>query len=147
MGSSAMSYSDSIAPHSTGAMPTENIQSMKAPPNYNKFVTDVSMYVNQPKSGGHSEALNGKRWYWLNEMSWVPYRDVDTQKLNMAWRSNQKSCMIINGQYRVDFARNNPDVPSGQQYNNNMQNPGARNVVCFKPAKTYWSLPVANQPL
>lgn len=92
--------------------------------------------------------MNGKKWFWLNleQFCWVPYKDVDNQKLNMAWKSNQKSCMIINGLYRVEFTRDG-DTPSGQQYNNKIQNPGARNVICVVPAKEINTIPVSNQPL
>ena len=129
------------------------------PHNYSKFVTDVSMYVNQQSGMGSSmgmgnmninDSLNGKNWYWFNDsggFKWIPYKDVDIEKLNSAWRNNQKSCLIINGEYRVEFDRSNPDQPAGNQYNNREQNPGGRTVICSKPKNEIHGIPVAKQPM
>lgn len=113
---------------------------------YSKFVTDVSMYV-KPKA---SDALAGKKWYWFNDsggFKWVPYRDNDQNKLNSAWSGGQKSCLIINGEYRVEFDRSNPQNPQGNQYNSRMSSPGGRTVVCSYPAAEIHGIPVDTKPL
>ena len=126
-----------------------NIGSSK-PHNYSKFVTDVSMYVNQQQPSSNNDNLSGKMWYWFNDsggFKWIPYRENDIQKLNTAWRNNQKSCLIMNGDYRVEFDRSNPANPSGNQYNNRIQNSGGRAVTCSEPKTEIYSIPVSKQPL
>eukprot|EP01084_Bolivina_argentea_P184551 318289_1 len=120
------------------------------PHNYSKFVTDVSMYVSQQQPSSNKDNLNGKKWYWFNDsggFKWIPYRDTDIQKLNTSWRNNQKSCLIINGEYRVEFDRSNPNTPAGNQYNNRIQNPGGRTVICSEPRSEIHGIQVGTQPL
>merc|ERR1712176_1305749 len=61
-------------------------------------------------------ALNGKKWYWFNcvgGIQWRSYNDADCQKLNVAWINNEESCLVVNGDYRVEFNRSNTSKPGG----------------------------------
>jgi len=124
---------------------------MSEPKLHNKFVTDVSMYA-QAKPQKAQPASNGSKWFWFNDVGgfkWVPYREKDMAKLDAAWRNGQSSCLIINGEYRVEFDRSDPAKPSGNQYNSRMASPGGRTVVCSKPGPggMIHGIPVAKQPL
>ena len=137
-----------------GGNPGVIIQNGGPKPHFSKFVTDLSIYVNQqqPVSSNNNinDNLNGKLWYWLSDnggLNWIPYRDNDNQKLHTSWRNNQTKCMIINGNYRVEFDRGNPSTPAGNQYNAHQQNPGGRTVICSKPTDKIHGIPVAKNPL
>ena len=120
------------------------------PPGYSKFVTDLSMLKYATHWFPPEDELSGKKWYWFNDMSglkWTPYREVDCQKLNQAWKNNQKSCLIVNGDYRVEFNRDNPSNPAGNQYSNRQNNPGGRTVVCSEPTNEIHGVEVSKHPL
>merc|ERR1712241_1640618 len=135
-------------PAASSSSTSTNQQPLGAVINTSKFVTEIP-YHNQSALSQHSAMnLNGKKWYWLNleQFSWIPYRDVDNQKLDMAWKSNKKSCFIVSGQYRVDFSRGGEN-PTGHQYNVKISNPGARDVICHSPGAAINTIPVMNHPL
>ena len=92
-----------------------------------------------------------KQWYWLNDdngcYKWIPYRQIDIYKLNQAWNENDKSCVIMDGKYRVDFDYSNMVIPTGNQYNLKLQNPGSRTVICHVPSDEIHGIPCATQPL
>merc|ERR1719411_777055 len=133
------------------------------PPNYSKFVTDVSMFSSagsfasmpppsqaQQQQQNKDDSMAGMKWYWFNDMDgalkWTPYRDEDQKKLMQAFNQGSDAAMIVNDTYRVEFNRNNPNQPGGNQYNAKIQNPGGRTVVCSKAKDEIHGVPITNDP-
>mmetsp|Transcript_68538 Transcript_68538/g.61576 ORF Transcript_68538/g.61576 Transcript_68538/m.61576 type:complete len:399 (+) Transcript_68538:62-1258(+) len=133
------------------------------PSHYKKFVTEVPDHWTIPSqdkpNNNNSQKKNNentnvhmgnKKWYWFNDsggFKWIPYRQIDVNKLNSSWANNEKSCLILNGDYRVDFDYSNKSAPAGNQYSTKVQNPGGRTVVCSDAKDNIHGIPIASQPM
>eukprot|EP01084_Bolivina_argentea_P184552 318293_1 len=113
--------------------------------NWSKFVTQIPADYHSPP-----DKFKGKSWFWFNDMGgfkWIPYKDIDCKNLNKAWNNNEKSCLVVGGEYRVEFDYNNNNTPSGNQYNNRQQNAGGRTVICAdKKSKEIHGIQCAKNP-
>ena len=140
--------------------PNIDTQKLKMPKNipsshYKKFITEIPDDWDNPPSQNDKNKNNenqniDKIWYWFNDnggFKWIPYRQIDISKLNEAWAAGDKSCLILNGDYRVDFDYSNMSVPAGNQYSTKTQNPGGRTIICSPPTTEIHGIPCATQPL
>eukprot|EP01084_Bolivina_argentea_P246242 412143_1 len=79
------------------------------------------------------------KWYWMDweELKWIPYRDVDQQILNQAYRNREEKCNVANGKYRVEFVITGSHQPwaGGNQFDNNtLMLAGVNNpIIRIKP--------------
>eukprot|EP01084_Bolivina_argentea_P287841 493959_1 len=72
----------------------------------NKFLLRFGSFAKVKKHiGAWYREVRNLKWYWMDwkESKWIPYRDVDQQILNHAYRYKEEKCNVVNGKYRVEF--------------------------------------------